>query len=83
MVLLTVRQYEGKSYRMFSEWLVEAYYLRMFLQLSHIPHYLRSSEVFFQNKWYIIGKDSFILRIANWQYQKKIISGQMIRQDLR
>ena len=24
---------------MFIEWLVEAYYLRMFLQLSHIPHY--------------------------------------------
>jgi hypothetical protein len=24
---------------MFSEWLVEAYYLRMSLQLSHIPHY--------------------------------------------
>ena len=39
MVLLTGRQYEGKSYRMFAEWLVEAYYLRMFLQLSHIPHY--------------------------------------------
>ena len=39
MVLLTVRQYEGKSYRMFAEWLVEAYYLRMFLQLSHISHY--------------------------------------------
>ena len=39
MVLLTVRQYEGKSYRMFAEWLVEAYYLRIFLQLSHIPHY--------------------------------------------
>ena len=38
--MLTVRQYEGKSYRMFfAEWLVEAYYLRMFLQLSHIPHY--------------------------------------------
>ncbi|MGB7955638.1 MAG: hypothetical protein WCF23_16810, partial [Candidatus Nitrosopolaris sp.] len=32
-------QYEGKSYRMFSEWLVEAYYLRTFLQLSHIPHF--------------------------------------------
>ena len=32
---------EGKSYRMFSEWLVEeAYYLRTFLQLSqHIPHF--------------------------------------------
>jgi hypothetical protein len=24
---------------MFAEWLFEAYYLRMFLQLSHIPHY--------------------------------------------
>jgi hypothetical protein len=35
---LVIRQYEGKSYRMFSEWLVEAYYLRTFLQLSHIPH---------------------------------------------
>ena len=24
---------------MFVEWLIEAYYLRMFLQLSHIPHF--------------------------------------------
>jgi hypothetical protein len=24
---------------MFVEWLLEAYYLRMFMQLSHIPHY--------------------------------------------
>jgi hypothetical protein len=24
---------------MFTEWLVEAYYLRLFLQLSRIPHY--------------------------------------------
>jgi hypothetical protein len=24
---------------MFVEWLIEAYYLRTFLQLSHIPHY--------------------------------------------
>jgi DDE family transposase len=39
MVLLVMRQYEGKSYRMFSEWLVEAYYLRTVLQLSHIPHF--------------------------------------------
>ena len=39
MVLLVIRQYEGKSYRMFSEWLVEAYYLRTFLQLSHVPHF--------------------------------------------
>src|ERR671911_2352818 len=39
LVLLVVRQYEAKSYRMFVEWLVEAYYLREFLQLSHIPHF--------------------------------------------
>src|SRR6185437_5813569 len=37
--ILVIRQYEGKSYHLFSEWLVEAYYLRMFLQLSHIPHF--------------------------------------------
>ena len=39
LVMLTIRQYEGKSYRMFTEWLVEAYYLRMFLKLSRIPHF--------------------------------------------
>ncbi|MGB9169148.1 MAG: IS5 family transposase [Nitrososphaeraceae archaeon] len=39
IVLVTLRQYEGKSYRMFTDWLVEAYYLRLFLQLSKIPHY--------------------------------------------
>jgi len=39
VVLLTIRQYEGKSYRMFADWLVEAHYLRMFLQLSKIPHF--------------------------------------------
>ena len=34
------RQYERKSYRMFVvDWLVEAYYLRTFMGLSHIPHY--------------------------------------------
>jgi hypothetical protein len=39
IVLLVLRQYENKSYRMFIEWLFEAYYLRIFMQLSHIPHY--------------------------------------------
>jgi Transposase domain (DUF772) len=39
VLLLVIRQYEGKSYRMFSEWLVEAYYLRIFLQLPHVPHF--------------------------------------------
>ena len=39
LILLTIRQYEGKSYRMFVEWLIEAYYLRLFLGLSRIPHF--------------------------------------------
>jgi Transposase DDE domain len=39
IVLLVIRQYEAKSYRLFADWLVEAYYLRMVLQLSHIPHF--------------------------------------------
>ena len=37
--LLTIRQYHGKSYRMFTEWLVEAHYLRTFLKISRIPHF--------------------------------------------
>jgi transposase len=39
LVLLTIRQYEVKSYRMFVERLIEAYYLRLFLGLSRIPHF--------------------------------------------
>ena len=39
LVLLTIKQYEGKSYRKFIEWLVEAYHLRLFLGLPHIPHF--------------------------------------------
>jgi hypothetical protein len=43
MVLLLgmIRHYEGKrNYRLFVDWLVEAYYLRTFLQLSqHVPHF--------------------------------------------
>ena len=39
IVLITIRQYEGKSYRMFVDWLFEACYLRSFLELSRIPHF--------------------------------------------
>jgi hypothetical protein len=38
MVLLAIRQYERKSYRVFVEWLVEAYYLN-FSPISHILHF--------------------------------------------
>lgn len=39
LILLAFRQYEGKSYRRFVDWLHEAYYLRIFLQLDRLPHY--------------------------------------------
>jgi len=39
IILLALRQYECKSYRRFTEWLDEAYYLRTYLQLDRIPHY--------------------------------------------
>ncbi|MGA8080894.1 MAG: hypothetical protein WB988_03460, partial [Candidatus Nitrosopolaris sp.] len=73
IVLLTVRQYEGKSYRLFVEWLVEAYYLRMFLQLSHIPHYTTlqkfSSRI---NGTLLKILSSFILLLTNI---RKIFTG--------
>src|SRR6478609_4608111 len=41
VLLVMIRQYEAKSYRLFVDWLVEeAYYLRIVLRLSqHIPHF--------------------------------------------
>ena len=67
IVLLTVRQYEGKSYRMFVEWLVEAYYLRMFMQLSHIPHYTTLQKFAARISGTILGRiiSSFILLLSN------------------
>ena len=64
IVLVTIRQYEGKSYRMFTEWLVEAYYLRLFLQLSRIPHYTTLQKFTDRiNNTVMLGKiiSSFIL----------------------
>ena len=67
VVLLTVRQYEGKSYRMFVEWLIEAYYLRMFLQLSHIPHYTTLQKFAARVSGTILGRiiSSFMLLLCN------------------
>ena len=63
IVLLVLRQYENKSYRMFVEWLIEAYYLRMFLQLSHIPHYTTLQKFAARINGTILAKiiSSFIL----------------------
>ena len=66
IVLLVLRQYENKSYRMFSEWLVEAYYLRMSLQLSHIPHYTTLQKFAARISGTILAKiiSSFILSLT-------------------
>jgi hypothetical protein len=63
MVLLVLRQYEDKSYRLFVEWLVEAYYLRTFLQLSSIPHYTTLQKFASRISSTVLGKviSSFIL----------------------
>ena len=68
IVLLVLRQYENKSYRMFSEWLVEAYYLRMSLQLSHIPHYTTLQKFAARISGTILAKilSSFILLLLNY-----------------
>ena len=74
MVLLVIRQYEGKSYRMFSEWLVEAYYLRTFLQLSHIPHFTTLQKFSSRINGTLLEKiiSSFILLLTNI---RKIFTG--------
>ena len=74
IVLLTVRQYEGKSYRMFVEWLAEAYYLRMFLQLSHIPHFTTLQKFSSRINGTLLEKiiSSFILLLTNI---RKIFTG--------
>jgi hypothetical protein len=74
IVLLTIRQYEGKSFRMFVEWLIEAYYLRTFLQLSHIPHYTTFQKFAARINGTILEKiiSSFILLLTNI---RKIFTG--------
>jgi hypothetical protein len=39
-IVLTIKQYESKSYRMFAKWLVEAHCVRIFLQLSKMPRFM-------------------------------------------
>ena len=74
IVLLVLRQYEGKSYRMFVEWLIEAYYLRMFMQLSNIPHYTTLQKFAARVSGTILEKliSSFILLLTNI---RKIFTG--------
>jgi len=59
---------------MFAEWLFEAYYLRMFLQLSHTPHYTTLQKFSSRINGTLLEKiiSSFILLLTNI---KKIFTG--------
>ena len=63
IVLLVIRQYEARSYRLFVGWLVEeAYYLRM--NRSPVITYTTfhySSEIHGKNQWNPTRKDNFII----------------------
>ena len=60
---------------MFVQWLIEAYYLRIFLQLSHIPHYTTLQKFAAKNKWYIIREDNFLIHILLLTNIRKIFTG--------
>jgi hypothetical protein len=59
---------------MFAEWLFEAYYLRIFLQLSHIPHYTTLQKFSSRINGTLLEKiiSSFILLLTNI---RKIFTG--------
>ena len=64
LLLVMIRQYEAKrSYRLFFDWLVEAYYLRIVLQLSHIPHFTTLQKFTERISGTLLGKiiSSFII----------------------
>ena len=44
IILPAFRQYEGKGYRRFVEWLREACHPGMFMQLGRVPHYTTLQE---------------------------------------
>jgi hypothetical protein len=52
---------------MFMEWLIEAYYLRIFPQLSHIPHYTTVQKFAARVSGTILGRiiSSFMLLLCN------------------
>ena len=60
IILLTLRQYENKSYRRFVEWLEEANNLLQYLQLKRIPHFTTLQK--------------FAARISNSILQKILLS---------
>ena len=56
---------------MFSEWLIEAYYLMIFLQLSCIPHYTTLQRFSCRINGTLLEKIIFLIHIIiNFKHQK-------------
>ena len=73
LVLLTIRQYEGKSYRMFTEWLVEAYYCQdvpQSIQIYLISQHYRNLQI--ESQLYHSGKYNFFFH-SPYNYQTDIL----------
>ena len=62
MTIFHYKQYENKGYRMFVEWLLEAYYLKMFMELSNTPHYTTLQKFAGRVSGTYIGEDNFFIR---------------------
>jgi hypothetical protein len=84
LLLVMIRQHEGKnSYRLFVDWLVEeAYYLRIALRLSYIPHYTTLQNFAARiNGTILAKKDNFLVYIVTEIYQQTIHRHRLIHQD--
>ena len=79
VLLVMIRQYEGKSNRMFVDWLVEAYYLSIALRLSYTPHYTILQKFAARiNGTILAKKDNFLVYIVTDLYQQTIHKHRLI-----
>ena len=79
VLLVMIRQYEAKSYRMFVDWLVEAYYLSIALRLSYTPHYTILQKFAARINGSILAKkDNFLVYIVTDLYQQTIHKHRLI-----
>jgi hypothetical protein len=78
ITLLAIRQYEKKSYHMFTDWLIEAFYLRNFLKLDdHIPHFT-TLQKFAASRiadihTHTISKNNFLIYIVTYNISRLFI----------
>ena len=75
LVLLTIKQYEHKSCRIFAESMVEAHYFRIFLRLSKIPHFTTLQKFADRINNVMLGKiiSSFVVLTGTGRYISLLI----------